>query len=143
MPATTDRRRTASAKETEALGAELAQRLRPGDVVAISGELGAGKTTLVRGALRALGHAGRVTSPTFTLAARYEDARIPVSHLDLYRLGDAGLRGEDPGVLADEIGPDRVAFVEWAEAAMADLGSVAFTVVLRHAGGDFRDVEIS
>jgi tRNA threonylcarbamoyladenosine biosynthesis protein TsaE len=130
---------------TEALGAELARTLRPGDVVLLSGEVGAGKTTLVRGAARELGHAGRVTSPTFTIVNRYEDGRVPISHLDLYRLGESGgLDAEDPALLADELAPDRVAFVEWPEAAGHEsLGPIAARVTLRHAGGDARDIEIT
>lgn len=77
-----------SAGETEALGARIAERLRPGDLVLLSGELGAGKTTLIRGACRALGIAEPVTSPTFTIGQRYGGGRFPVSHLDLYRLAD-------------------------------------------------------
>ena len=78
-----------SAAETEALGARLAERLRPGDVVLVRGEMGAGKTTLIRGACRALGVEGPVTSPTFTIGQRYE-GRVPVSHLDLKALGQLG-----------------------------------------------------
>ncbi|HEY3019683.1 MAG TPA: tRNA (adenosine(37)-N6)-threonylcarbamoyltransferase complex ATPase subunit type 1 TsaE [Solirubrobacteraceae bacterium] len=139
-----ERFETASAQETEALGARLAAALRPGDLVLVEGELGAGKTTLVRGAVRALGHAGRVTSPTFTLASRYEDARLPVSHLDLYRLRGAGADEEDLALLDDELAGDRVVFVEWPEALAADeLGRPpAVRVVLRHAGGDRRAVEV-
>ena len=81
-----EERRTTGPQETEALAAALAAQLRPGDVVVISGDLGAGKTTFVRGACRALGVTGRVTSPTFTIARRYEDGRVPISHVDLYRL---------------------------------------------------------
>jgi tRNA threonylcarbamoyladenosine biosynthesis protein TsaE len=133
---------TGSAPETEALAAQLAARLRPGDVVLVSGELGAGKTTFVRGAARALGVGVPVTSPTFTIARRYEDGRVPVSHLDLYRLD--GLDGEEPELLADELGPDRVAFVEWPEQAGRDLGDVhvAARVRLEHLGGDRRRVII-
>ena len=87
---------TASPGETEALAARLAERLRPGDVVTISGELGAGKTTFVRGAARALGVTGPVSSPTFTIGHRYE-APTPVAHLDLYRI--AGLDPEEWGDL--------------------------------------------
>src|SRR4051812_32710707 len=137
---------TTGSAETEALGARLAAELQPGDLVLVEGEVGAGKTTLVRGAVRALGHAGRVTSPTFTLAARYEDTRVPVSHLDLYRLqfdpahpADA----EDLALLDDELSGDRVVFVEWPEAVPAqELGSVTLRIVLKHAGGEGRDVEI-
>ena len=77
--------RTSSAAETEALGERIAAELGPGDVVLVSGELGAGKTTLIRGACRALGVREPVTSPTFTIGHRYR-GRVPVSHLDLYRL---------------------------------------------------------
>jgi tRNA threonylcarbamoyladenosine biosynthesis protein TsaE len=130
--------------ETEALGAELAADLSPGDLVLVEGELGAGKTTLVRGAVRALGHEGRVTSPTFTLASRYEDGRVPVSHLDLYRLRGAGPDAEDLALLDDELAADRVVFVEWPEALVADglHHPVALRVVLRHGGGDRREVEL-
>jgi tRNA threonylcarbamoyladenosine biosynthesis protein TsaE len=133
---------TGSAAETEALAARLAAALRPGDVVLISGELGAGKTTFVRGAARALGVGGPVTSPTFTLARRYEDGRLPISHLDLFRL--AGLGAEEPDLLADELASDRVAFVEWPEQAGVDLGAVkvAARVRLEHLGGDRRRVII-
>jgi tRNA threonylcarbamoyladenosine biosynthesis protein TsaE len=135
---------TTSSAQTEALGARLAAGLQAGDVVLVEGDLGAGKTTFVRGAIRALGHQGRVTSPTFTLAARYEDGRVPVSHLDLYRLRDAGAGREDLILLEDELAADRVAFVEWPEALGAEaLGSEpTLRVVLRHAGGDRREVEV-
>jgi tRNA threonylcarbamoyladenosine biosynthesis protein TsaE len=134
---------TASAAETEALAASLAATLRPGDVVLVSGELGAGKTTFVRGAARALGVGVPVTSPTFTIARRYEDGRMPVSHLDLFRLD--GLAGEEPELLADEVAPDRVAFVEWPEHGElgADLPArVAARVRLEHLGGDRRRVVV-
>src|SRR4051794_24563824 len=86
---------TASAPETEALAADLAATLQPGDVVLVSGELGAGKTTFVRGACRALGVEVPVTSPTFVVGVAYEGARGPLAHLDLYRLG--GMGTQDPG----------------------------------------------
>jgi tRNA threonylcarbamoyladenosine biosynthesis protein TsaE len=134
-------RTTQSAAETEALGAELAQRLEPGDVVVVSGEVGAGKTTLIRGACRALGVEGPVTSPTFTIGQRYAGGRLAVSHLDLYRL--EGLEGEDPALLEDYLTPGVVAFVEWPAAAapqLADRSTVA--VRLSHAGGDRREIEM-
>ena len=133
---------TGSAAETEAVAARLASSLRPGDVVLVSGELGAGKTTFVRGAARALGVGVPVTSPTFTIARRYEDGRVPISHLDLYRLD--GLDGEEPELLADELAGDRIAFVEWPEQAGRDLGDVrvAARVRLEHLGADRRRVII-
>src|SRR5438067_3520432 len=106
---------TTSASETEALGAELASALGPGDVVLVEGELGAGKTTFVRGACRALGVNSLVTSPTFTIGQRYP-AAVPVSHLDLYRVTDLG--AEDSELLDDYLGPDRIAFIEWPREAV-------------------------
>lgn len=133
--------RTSSEAETEELGAGIAADLEPGDVVLVSGELGAGKTTLIRGACRALGVTQPVTSPTFTIGHRY-DGRVPVSHLDLYRL--EGLEGEDPGLLDDYLTEDAIAFVEWPAAAGAelDLERVALRVKLAHDGGDRRLIEV-
>lgn len=147
---------TSSATQTEALGAELARVLVPGDVVLIDGELGAGKTTLVRGAARALGVTTPVTSPTFTIGQRYPAAAPPagaptaaaplafVSHIDLYRLGS--LRDEDPDLLADYIGADTITFVEWPDAGVEEisgLGRIARRVKLIHAGGDRRIIAIT
>lgn len=137
-----ERRETTNSAQTEALAAELAGRLERGDVVLVEGELGAGKTTFVRGACRALGVEGVVTSPTFTIGQRYP-GEVPVSHLDLYRVGD--LRDEDPDLLADYFGADRVAFVEWPGGAIetiAGLGRLAARVVIEHAGGDRRVVSV-
>jgi tRNA threonylcarbamoyladenosine biosynthesis protein TsaE len=132
---------TDSPAETEALGADLARGLRPGDVVLVQGELGAGKTTFVRGACRALGVTVPVTSPTFTIGQRYP-ARLPVAHVDLYRVGS--LDSEEPEILEDYLGPEMVSFVEWPEAAGRWLDvAVAHTVRIEHAGGDRRTVEIS
>ena len=131
---------TSGAAETEALAARLAAALEPGDVVLIAGELGAGKTTFVRGACRALGVEGRVTSPTFTIGQRY-DGDVPISHLDLYRLADLG--GEDPALLADYLTPERIAFVEWPEVATDFIGgAVAARVRLAHRGADTREIAI-
>jgi len=80
-------RYSASEQETEAIGAELAQRLVPGTVVAFTGDLGAGKTAFVRGMARGLGVPARVTSPTFTIVNEYEGGRLPLFHFDLYRIG--------------------------------------------------------
>lgn len=122
---------------TEAAGAALAAELAPGDVVVIEGDLGAGKTTFVRGALRALGVTERVTSPTFVVGQLYESGRVRAAHLDLYRLGSS-TEGEDPGLLDPFFGPDTVTFVEWP-------GPMEGTrrVTLAHAGGDRRRVEWS
>lgn len=78
-----------SMEETEALGMELAARLRPGDIVAYTGDLGAGKTAFTRGIARGLGIPEGVTSPTFTIVNEYEGGRLPLFHFDMYRLGDS------------------------------------------------------
>lgn len=132
--------RSESAAETESLAAGLAAGLTPGDVVLVSGELGAGKTTFVRGACRALGVTEPVTSPTFTIGQRYE-GRLPVSHLDLYRLGS--LDQEEPGLLDDYLEPEAVAFIEWPEAAEPELERITLRVELAHLGGDRREIRIS
>jgi tRNA threonylcarbamoyladenosine biosynthesis protein TsaE len=137
--------RSHSAADTEALGARLAGDLAAGDAVLVEGELGAGKTTFVRGACRELGVAVPVTSPTFTIGQRYRADRVPVvAHVDLYRLGS--LADEDPDLLADYLGPEMIAFVEWPRDEAAGLGGlarIAARVSLEHAGGDRRRIEIS
>ena len=127
-------------EETEALGAQLASGLRAGDVVLVSGELGSGKTTFVRGACRALGVEGPVTSPTFTIGQVLGESP-EIAHLDLYRLGS--LAGEDPALLEDYLTPERVGFVEWPAVAEPQLERVAARVLLEHAGGDRRRVTVA
>ena len=133
-------RETESPQETEAAGAELAGRLAPGDLVLVSGELGSGKTTFVRGACRALGVEGPVTSPTFTVGQVLAGSP-DVAHLDLYRLGS--LAGEDPALLDDYLTPERIAFVEWPAVAEAGFEHVAARVLLEHLGGDRRRITIA
>jgi tRNA threonylcarbamoyladenosine biosynthesis protein TsaE len=126
---------SASAGETERIAAELAVRLGVGDVVTVSGELGAGKTTFVRGASRALGITAPVTSPTFTIGHRYEGGAFPVSHLDLYRF-----TAVSPAEWAD-LEPyfeDALVFVEWPEAGAGVLPDARLAATLTHAGGDAR-----
>jgi tRNA threonylcarbamoyladenosine biosynthesis protein TsaE len=135
---------TRDATETEALGARLARELAPGDAVLVEGELGAGKTTFVRGAARALGVTVPVTSPTFTIGQRYPAAQgHVVAHVDLYRL--ASLADEDPDLLADYLSPEAVAFVEWPRGETAQISAltrVVARVALAHDGGDRRRVSI-
>ncbi len=131
-----------NAADTEAIGAKLAAALAPGDVVLIEGELGAGKTTLVRGAARALGVTAPVTSPTFTIGQRYP-APVPVAHVDLFRI--PGLAGEDPDLLADYLRDDTISFVEWpqgGEQTVAGFARIALRVRLEHAGADTRLVSV-
>jgi len=121
-----------SSAETERLGARVAALLAPGDVVLVSGELGSGKTTFVRGACRALGVTGPVTSPTFTIGHVYAGP-VEVAHLDLYRLAEI-----DPAILEDYVTPERIAFVEWP----AGLPGATHRVEITHAGENNRMVEL-
>jgi tRNA threonylcarbamoyladenosine biosynthesis protein TsaE len=129
---------TASPAETEALAAELARGLRAGDVVSVSGELGAGKTTFVRGAARALGVTEPVASPTFTIGHRYE-APVPVAHLDLYRVD--GLAPEEWADLEPYF-DGAIAFVEWAEHGGGWLPAPRVVVTLEHVDATHRTVRI-
>lgn len=108
-------------------------------MVLVTGELGSGKTTFVRGAARALGVEGPVTSPTFTIGQVYAGAP-DVAHLDLYRLGS--LAGEDPALLDDYLTPERVGFVEWPAVGEPAIERVAGRVTLEHLGGDRRRITI-
>src|SRR4051812_48884676 len=129
---------TGSPAETEALAAELARTLHAGDIVAVSGELGAGKTTFVRGAARELGVTGPVSSPTFTIGHRYE-APVPVAHLDLYRI--AGLDPEEWGDLEPYF-DGTIAFVEWPEHGGDWLPEARVGVTLGHVDESHRSVRI-
>ena len=133
---------TSGPEATEAAGARLAAELKAGDVVLVSGELGAGKSTFVRGALHSLGVSGPVTSPTFVVGQLYEGENGSIAHLDLYRL--AGMEGEDPGLLDPFFAPGTIAFVEWPEHAEDAWPAerVARRVRLAHAGGDQRLIEV-
>src|SRR5689334_19948052 len=134
--------RSSRPEETEAVAADLAARLGPGDLVLVRGEMGAGKTTFVRGACRALGVTQPVTSPTFTIGNLYEAPGGRIAHIDLHRLDT--LDGEDPALLDDYLEPQTIAFVEWPEVAEGELADRArYDVLLRHAGGDTRDLEVS
>ena len=130
--------RSSSPEETERIAAALAARLRPGDVVTVSGELGSGKSTFVRGACRALGVIETVTSPTYTIGHRYR-GKVDVSHLDLYRF-----EGVSPAEWGD-LEPyfdGAVCFVEWPEAAGDALPQPTARVRLAHAGADRRTISV-
>lgn len=129
---------SASPERTEEIAARLARELVPGDVVTISGELGAGKTTFVRGACRGLGVTAPVTSPTYTIGHRYE-GDPDVSHLDLYRF--TAISAAEWGDLEPYF-EDAVVFVEWPEAAGAGLPPARATVTLEHVDEESRRIRI-
>ena len=129
---------SASSDETEAIAARLARELAPGDVVTISGELGSGKTTFVRGACRALGVTAPVTSPTYTIGHRYE-GDPDVSHLDLYRFSSVSApEWADLEPYFD----DAIVFVEWPEAARGGLPPVRAAVRLEHVDERSRRIAV-
>jgi tRNA threonylcarbamoyladenosine biosynthesis protein TsaE len=130
---------SASPEETERIAARLAAALSPGDVILVEGELGAGKTTFVRGAARALGVEDPVTSPTYTVGHRYR-GRIDVSHLDLYRF--EGMAPAEWGDLESYF-DDAVVFVEWPAAGADFLPAERARVSLRHAGETRRLITLS
>ena len=129
---------SASPAETEAVAARLAGELRTGDVVTISGELGSGKTTFVRGACRALGVTVPVTSPTFTIGHRYP-ADPDVSHLDLYRF--QGFSAAEWGDLEPYF-ENAICFVEWPEAAVDALPPARVEVRLSHVDPAHRQISL-
>jgi tRNA threonylcarbamoyladenosine biosynthesis protein TsaE len=131
--------RSASPAETEAVAAALAGGLQAGDVVTVSGELGSGKTTFVRGACRALGVTVPVTSPTFTVGHRYPSEPVDVSHLDLYRF--QGFSAAEWGDLEPYF-QDAICFVEWPEAAAHALPPVRVKVRLSHVDAAHRLISL-
>jgi tRNA threonylcarbamoyladenosine biosynthesis protein TsaE len=129
---------TDSAEATQALAGRVAERLVPGDVVTVAGELGSGKTTFVRGACRALGVVQPVTSPTFTIGHRYR-GRADVSHLDLYRF--AGFSPAEWGDLEPYF-EDAIVFVEWPEAGAGALPAARVAVLLEHVDPGHRRIRL-
>ncbi|MBJ7353453.1 MAG: tRNA (adenosine(37)-N6)-threonylcarbamoyltransferase complex ATPase subunit type 1 TsaE [Thermoleophilaceae bacterium] len=132
---------TSSPDETAAIAANFAERLTPGDVVVLRGELGSGKTVFVRGAAGALGFRGRVTSPTFAIGNVYSGDSAEIAHLDLYRLAEIDVA--DEAVLDDFLTPERIAFVEWPHDELANAERLRAVVALEHAGEDQRAIEIN
>ncbi len=130
---------TASPAETEQLAARVARELRPGDVVLLRGDLGAGKTTFVRGACRALGITRPVTSPTFTIAHRYVGEGIDVSHLDLYRF--QSVEPEEWGALEPYL-DGATCFVEWPDAGEGFLPVARLELDFRHIDPEHRGITL-
>jgi tRNA threonylcarbamoyladenosine biosynthesis protein TsaE len=135
------RRLTAgSPRATAELGELLASAARPGDVVCLWGELGAGKTVLAKGFGRGLGVAGTISSPTFILMAEYEGG-LPLFHVDLYRLADAS--EALLGGLLDERQADGVTLVEWPDRLGAALPSDRLDIRIAGAGDEARSIELA
>jgi tRNA threonylcarbamoyladenosine biosynthesis protein TsaE len=131
---------TSSETETATVGRDLAPRLSAGSVVLLMGDLGAGKTAFVRGLAEGLGvGSDDVTSPTFTIMQEYRGGRVPLFHVDLYRLNNAR-EIEDLGL--DEIAAGGVLAIEWAE-KLPDVPADAIAVRITHGEGDIRAIEIT
>lgn len=129
-----------SVEQTERLAAQLAQRLSPGDIVLLSGELGSGKTAFVRGAARALGVSGPVTSPTYAIGNVYAGAAGEIAHLDLYRLDSLSI--DDEAVTDDFLTPERIGFVEWPHGELTDEPRLRAVVELAHLGENEREIAV-
>jgi len=125
---------TKAVEQTKELAATIAALVRPGDIVLLSGDLGAGKTAFVQGFARALGIVEHVTSPTFTIARAYEGGRLRLHHLDVYRL-DHLQEAEDLG-LAELVDDDGVTLIEWGEAVAPVLPADYLAVALAYGDGD-------
>ena len=134
MPALT--RHLPEERDTLAFGSALAACLQPGMVIYLSGELGAGKTTLARGVLRGLGYDGRVKSPSYALVEPYKFSRLYLYHFDFYRftspreLGEAGFR--------EHFGPESVSLVEWPENAAGMLPAADLRITMKVTGSGRR-----
>ncbi len=133
-----------NAGHTADIAAELAGELAPGDVVLLSGEVGAGKSTLARAAMRALGVEGAIPSPTFTVGRLYTGRDdLPVAHLDLYRI--ESIEDEDPGLLAGYLDPGGIVFAEWPGAGAEELirnANRVRRIEIRHLDRDRRSIAI-
>ena len=126
-------------EETRALGRDLARLLRPGDLVVLAGPLGAGKTALTQGIGAGLGVAGPVTSPTFVLARVHRDGRVPLVHVDAYRLGSmADVDDLDLDATAEE----SVTVVEWGHGLVEQLADEHLVVELDRRDDDVRTARL-
>lgn len=117
---------TGSREETIALGEKIGRALEAGDVLVLTGDLGAGKTQLTKGIAAGMGVVGDVTSPTFTIEMVYEGAEMPLYHFDLYRLDDPD-QLEDTGIF-DVLGADGVCSIEWGEQFAEEIGDARVDV---------------
>ncbi len=132
--------RTKSPEETERLGSELAKEIKAGDCVALTGELGGGKTRFVRGMARGLGSKGFVKSPSFTIMNIYEGGSLPLYHIDLYRI--AAPEELEMAGLEEYISGNGVSVIEWADRSPALLKACRIIVSFRYAGDTEREIEV-
>lgn len=126
--------RTASATETQAMAATIAELCRPGDVVVLAGEMGAGKTAFAQGFARGLGITDRVTSPTFTIVREYSGPGLALHHLDVYRLEH--LREVLELGIGEMLDEDAVMLVEWGDAVLPALGDLYLEIRITFGEGD-------
>ena len=126
--------RTGSRNETIALGERLGRALRAGDVLVLTGDLGAGKTQLTKGIAAGMGVTDDVTSPTFTIEMVYQGAEMPLYHFDLYRLDDPD-QLEDTGIF-DVLGTDGVCSIEWGEQFADEIGDARVDVFVTRLDDD-------
>jgi tRNA threonylcarbamoyladenosine biosynthesis protein TsaE len=131
---------THSAEETTELGRRLAAELKPGSIVLLRGDLGAGKTTLVKGIAEAFqaAAANEVTSPTFTLIHEYRGPEVALYHIDLYRIDTQ--RELDTLALDDLMGPQSILLIEWGEKFERFEKERDVEIAIEHRGGDERSV---
>lgn len=133
--------RLATVADTQAFGRELASRLRAGDLIILSGPLGAGKTALTQGIGEGLGVTGRITSPTFVIA-RVHRGPLPLVHVDAYRLRDAGVLDLEDLELDEQL-DDAVVVVEWGEGVVEQLSDSHLEIHLERHDDDSRTVTVT
>jgi len=129
-----------SEAETEAFAFDFAQSAKPGDIILLSGDLGAGKTVFARGFARGLGYCGNVTSPTFTIMNEYHNTRLPMYHFDLYRLQDA-TDLESIGY-EDYFFSNGVCLIEWPERATQLFPNNVISIKIKSIADDTRELQI-
>lgn len=130
--------KSCSAKETRAIGQQLASALKAGDVVLLDGDLGAGKSELARGVARGLGIEGAVPSPSFTILNVYDEGRVPLYHFDWYRIEDSGEIYEMG--MDEQLGGDGIALIEWSEKAKECLPERRLRIVIRTIDENTREL---
>jgi len=130
-----------SSEKTEQLAESLGRKLRGGETLELVSDLGGGKTTFTRGLVRGTGSTDRVGSPTFTLSREYKAPHFTIAHFDFYRLGEAGIMGDELDELIDD--PEYVKVIEWGDIVHDVLPEGRVTITIKQTGDDTRDITIS